>query len=455
VEAAVKKTFVRTYAAFAVLAVLGAYAYFVESKKPPKSETQKEKVFSLDKTKVKALTLAPSGSETVKLVKDGGAWRMTEPTVVAADSSAVESILSSLETLEMAQVAVEQATNLADFGLAEPKLKLTVEREGTAGSLELLLGGPTPDSGSLFAKTPDKPRVFTIASYLESSLNKKPFDLRDRDVLHVKRDAVRSLEVTGPEGSYALARNEKQEWSFTKPLATRAGRWSVDGLLGTLENLRMESVATEDAKDLKAYGLDKPGRTVILGLSDGSSRRLEIGSAAGEKKLHVREASKAMVAVIPDTLATDLAKGMNELRAKRILEFATYDVEGIDAEVEGTKRAYSRSTTKNKDGIDENKWKRTAPDAKDLETSKVEDALFKMGGIDATEFVDKPEAMSSYGLDKPALKVTLRSTGGKPPETVELGRAGGSAFARRTGDESLLKLDATKADELIKAFKEL
>ena len=84
-----------------------------------------------------------------------------------------------------------------------------------------------------------------MASFVESSFDKKPFDLRDRDLLHAPRGDVRTIEVRGPEGAYSLARTDAGEWAFTKPLATRAGRWKVDGLLGTLENLRMESVADE------------------------------------------------------------------------------------------------------------------------------------------------------------------------------------------------------------------
>ena len=72
--------FWKTYVALAVAAGLGAYIYFVESKKEDKPDTKpKEKVLSLDKTKVKELTLAGAGKEEVKLVKDGTAWRMTAP----------------------------------------------------------------------------------------------------------------------------------------------------------------------------------------------------------------------------------------------------------------------------------------------------------------------------------------------------------------------------------------
>jgi hypothetical protein len=156
-------------------------------------------------------------------------------------------------------------------------------REGSPDALRLQLGQKTPDGSAVYAKVPDKPRVFTIASYVESSLDKKAFDLRDRDLLHLKRDDVKTVEVAGGGTDFALAKDDKGEWAFTQPVRTRAGRWSVDGLLGSVEGLRMESVAAEDAKDFKPYGLDKPAWRVVLGLADGTSRTLEIGGSTGTR----------------------------------------------------------------------------------------------------------------------------------------------------------------------------
>src|SRR5262249_31709362 len=162
-------------------------------------------------------------------------WRMTAPTDVAADGAQVDSLLSSLETLQAEDVVAESPSSLGDYGLDKPKSIVTVTVEGVKDPLVLAVGEKTPDGGGLYARPPARPRVFTVASFVESALDKKPFDLRDRDLLHVKRDAVRSLEVTGPEGSYALARGAGGDWAFTQPLATQAGRWSVDALLGNLE----------------------------------------------------------------------------------------------------------------------------------------------------------------------------------------------------------------------------
>jgi Domain of unknown function (DUF4340) len=446
--------FWRTYVAVAVLAGLGAYIYFVESKREDKPEKNKEKVFKLEKAKVKELELQNAG-ESVRLVKEGNDWKLTAPTPAPADSGTVDSVLSSLESLEIDEEVTATPTSLKDFGLEQPKQTVKVVQDGAKEPLQLLVGDKLPDSSGVYAKLPTAARVFTLPSFGVSSLEKKPFDFRDRDLLHVKRDDVRTLEVSGPEGGYALIKDDKGEWAFTKPLQTKAGRWSVDGLVGTIEGLRMESVAAEDAKDPKPFGLDKPARTVTLVSKDGATKTLEIGKSAGEKKYNARLAGSGLVAVVPGAIVDDLAKGMKELRAKRLLEVATYETEGFDVEEGAVKKVYAKSKEKDKDGLETSKWKRTAPEAKDLETTKVEDALFKLGGVEVQDFVDAPKAPAAYGLDAPVMKVTLRAGAGKPESWVELGKKDADVYARRSGDTAVLKLDATKSDELLKAFKEI
>ena len=447
--------FRKTAVALVILAGLAGYAYFVDSKKPAKDGKPKEKVFSFERAKAKELRLLPAAADPIRLVKEASGWRLLAPNAAPADGEAVDALLSSLESLEIEAVVTDSPSVLADFGLEPAKLAVEWAIEGQKDPLKLLLGDSVPAGNGIYAKLPAAPRVFTLPAHLEGSFNKKPFDLRDRSVLHVKRDDVRSLEIGGPEGSYGLAKDDTGEWAFVAPLKTRAGRWSVDGLVGNLESLRMDEVAAEEAKDLKPFGLDKPVRTVSLGLGDGTSKRLEIGSSPKDKSYHARDAASRLVVVIPGALVDDLAKGMTELRAKRLYEVATYEVEGFEVEADGTKRLFAKSTSKDKDGVDVPKWKKTAPEAKDLDTNKVQDALFAIGGVEAQEFADSPKDLASYGLDKPALKVTLRFAGGKPAAWFEIGHKEGSYYARRLGDDAILKLDAGKAEGLVKSFKEL
>jgi hypothetical protein len=447
------KAFWKTYLTVIVLAGLGAYVYFVDAKKPAGSEKAKEKVFAVEKAKVKEIAFTKSEGETVRVVKEGEEWKLSAPAAAPADTAQIDGLLTSIESAEMSEVVIEQPASLATYGLDKPKMTVSVTAD--AAPLELQLGNKTPDESSVYAKHPAKSRVFTVPSYLEGTFDKKPFDLRDRSVLHVKRDAIKTLEITGPEGAYSLARTAKGDWAFTAPIQSTAGRWSVDGLLGNLETLQMDSIVAEEAKDLKPYGLDKPARTVVIGLQDGGAKRLEIGSAAGaaKDKFYARDASRNLVAEIPAALPTDLAKGMGELRAKRLLDVAAYEVSGIELVVDGQKRVLARSASKDASGTDNFKWKKTAPETKDIETNTVQDVLFQIGSVEVAEFIDTPAAPPTYGFDTPALKVTL-SQDGKPSTWFELARKDGTTFARREGDTSVLKLDA-KAAELVEAFKKL
>lgn len=473
-----KSPFGKTYLALGLLLALGVYYFLAEAGRPPVDDREKKpRVLTLDKSKVKEVEIAPKDGETIRLAKDAGSWRLTAPLSVAADGTEVEGLVSTLEGLEVESVVSQDGAGLANYGLEPPGLSVSIQQEGAGAPLRLLVGDEVPAASERYAKLATEPRVFTIPGHVGSALDKKPFDLRDRKALRVDRDDVRSIEVKGPEGDYALVKDDKglelvepalrllreaswanlpgssEDWVFTRPLATLAARWSVDGLLGSIESLRFESVAAEEAKDLKPFGLDKPARRVVLGLADGSTKTLEIGGSTSEKKHYARDATQTVVGVIPGALVDDLAKGMDGLRAKRLLELRVYDVVEFDVEAGGAKKSFARSGTA--EGPDGHQWKRTSPDPKELETRRVEDALFSLGGVDVTEFVDRPAGPEAYGLATPALKVTLRLGPGRGTASFELGRKDTAVHARRSGDAAVLKVDPAQADKVIKAFQEM
>jgi hypothetical protein len=449
------KQFWKTGVALLILVGLGLYIGKYEWGQEVDPDGPKETILAVEKDTVVAVSIESAGGEAIRLAKIDGSWRLTTPFDAPADGPAVDSILGSLETLEAEEVVVETTDDAAQFGLEPPARTVSVVLEGEDDPRRVEFGGTAPGGSAVYARTPSSPRIYTVASLVESSFDKKPFDLRDRDLLHVKRDDVRTLEVAGPEGDYALARTDAGDWVFTKPVATRAGRWSVDGLLGTLENLRFESVATEAADSLGPYGLDRPVRSVRIMLADGTSRTLEIGSPAGEAdegKFHARERDTSLVAVVSGAIVTDLEKGLGELRAKKLLEVATYDTVGFDVVSGGTTKTFAKSSVEDDEGLGQTRWTRTAPDEAELETTTVEDALFKMGGVEIQAFVDEPSDLQEYGLEAPVARVTVRA---KAVSWIELGRKGEEYFARRNADDAVLQLDPVKAAELIESLESL
>jgi hypothetical protein len=463
VAAAVMNSFGRTATAVVVAASLFGYIYFVESKREPKKEESsdatpvREKVFTgLDKLKVKVITLKKRDGDIVSAEKRGDAWTLVMPQETPADAGEVSTLLDALQNLETEDVVSEGASDLSAFGLDEPKVAVWLVVEGAPKPLEFELGDAVPAGSGLFARVPGKPRLFTVSSTLENTLNKSAFDLRNRNLLNVKKDAIQSVQsidkgktifkvVHGVPGD--------DDWKIEIPVATRAARWTVDSFLGLVENLRMEKIVTEAAtpKDLAQYGLAAAARRLVIGLGDGKSTVLEIGKKTDDGKYYAREGTSTLVATIAAALVDDLDKGFKNLRATRLLDVAAYEVIGFDVTAAGSNRMFSKTSTKDKDGAEQVTWKGVAP-AKDATQEKVTDALFAVGGLDAAEFIDQPKPAATYGLDVPALRVTIRFDGDKKEDWFEVSIKGEEAFARRRDDAAVLKLDKAKTEALIKSF---
>lgn len=459
-------SFGRTLLAAALAAGLFGYIYFVETKKdPPAAKTgddaaKREKVFTgLDRMKVKSLSLKKRGGEMIHAEKTGENWALLSPLETAADEAAISGILDALQNLETEDVVNESVTDFAAFGLTEPKVSVSVVAEGASKPFEVDLGDSVPASFGLFARVPGSPRVFTVSSTLENTLVKSAFDLRDRSLLAVKKDDIQWLEATSKgKVVFRLARGAEgaDEWKIEKPLATRAARWTVDSFLGLIENLRMDTIVTESAtpRDIAAFGLGASARRVVIGLPGDRTATLEIGKKTEDAKYHAREAASKLVATIPSALVDDLDKGLKNLRSARILDVAAYEVSGFDITAKGVTRSFTKSTTKGKDGIETSVWKSVTP-GKDAGQDKGSDALFAIGGLEASEFIDTPQALSFYGLEAAALRVTLRFDGGKKEDWFEVAVKDDAAYARRRDDTAVLKLDKAKTEALIKNFTEL
>ena len=459
-------SFGRTAAAVVIAAGLFGYIYLVESRKEPEksnaesSDVSHEKVFpGLDKLKVRSVTLKKRGGETVHVEKNAEGWALVSPQEGPADAGEIGTLLDALQSLETEEIVTESAADMAPFGLAEPKVAVSVVAEGAAKPFEFELGDAVPAGSGLFARIPGRPRLFTVSSTLENTLGKSAFDLRERALVNVKKDAIQSVEATDKgRRAFKLVHGAKGEddWRIEAPISTRAARWTVESFLGLVENLRMESIATEAAtpQDLAKYGLGPTARRLDLGLAESKSLTLEIGGKNSEGKYYAREASSKLVATINSGLVDDLDKGLANLRATRLLDVAAYEVSGFDVIFGGATRAFTKATTKGKDGVDLIEWKAAAP-FKSATQEKASDALFAVGGLDAAAFIDDPKALSTYGLDAPALRVVLRFDGGKKEDWFEVAVKGDEAFARRRDDGSVLKLDKAKTEALIKSFTTL
>ena len=118
-----------------VLAGLGAYIYFVDSKRPAASadgsSATKEKVFTVEADKINELRITYQGESSL-LKKAEGGWTMIEPTQIEADPPEAIGVATALTNIEIVRVVDENATDLEQFGLANPSITVAFKADGGA-----------------------------------------------------------------------------------------------------------------------------------------------------------------------------------------------------------------------------------------------------------------------------------------------------------------------------------
>ena len=179
-----------------VLIGLVAYIFFVDRKKPASDAAEaKAKAFTVDADQIDALDIKPATGDPSRAEKINGAWQLVAPEKVDADQAQLSNAVSSLASLEITRVVDDNPGDLSQFGLKPPKVDIGFRVKGQKDEKHLLIGEKTATGGDLYATTPDQKRVFLVASFLENTFNRTPFDLRDKAALKFDQTKVNDIEL--------------------------------------------------------------------------------------------------------------------------------------------------------------------------------------------------------------------------------------------------------------------
>jgi hypothetical protein len=431
--------FVSTAALVVVLAGLVGYIYYLD-RDTPAAESAREKPFAAVKADDIEEVQIAAADGTTRLKKSGTTWSIVEPVQADADAGELSSITSNLASLEISRVVDEKPADLKGFGLEPARVDVRFKVKGQTAEHRVLVGDKTPTGGDIYAKLPDSPRVFLVASHLESSFNKSTFALRDKAVLKVDRQKIDGLELTAGSTQLAFAKSG-ENWSIVKPIAARADYAAVEGAIERLTSAQMQALADDQNAPPRQFGFDAP--TATMTIKTGSSNATLTLGKTENAVVFAKDASRPLVFTVAPTLRTDVVKELVEFRRKDLFDFRSFTASRVEFTRGGATQAFDRS--KDKDGKDV--WKDAA--GKTLDATKVEDLLAKVSGLRAASF----ETAAHASLKSPVLTVTATFDKGK--DAVTFGRDGMDAYASRPDEPGSAKLEAAPLDEALKALDAL
>ncbi len=434
-----------------VLAGLGGYIYFVDSKQPAArpegSPASIGKVFTVEADKINELRISYQ-ADSALLKKDNAGWKLFEPVQVDADPPEAIGVTTALSNVEIVRVITETPSDLAQFGLANPNIIVAFKTEsGEAGTLKL--GNKNATQGEIYAMKNDEKRVFLVAAFQESSFTRTPFDLRDKKILKFDRDKADSLVLTRGSNSMELTRTGS-DWKVVKPVPSRSDFASVEGFITRLSSANMSRLIEGGDKELAKYGLDKPSMTVTVG--GGTDKTvLEVGSTEGDA-MYARDPARSLVFTVDTTLQTDLNKNFDDYRKKEVFEFRPFYLDKLRAVLDapGGPKTYEFEKQKPATPSDPESWRvtRVGGASHVVDQATMDDLLNKLVAIRAESFV---ASAAKTGIDKPALIVSASFDAGKF-ERVRFGQGGDDAFALRDGETGIAKVNIASLAVALRAF---
>jgi hypothetical protein len=411
-----------------VFAALAGVLYWSDHHKPSAEAAKPDadaapSILKLDENSVTGLELKKKDAPPVLLTKSGSDWKITEPRPLAADQTTVSSLLSTVSSLNSDRLVEDKGANLERYGLASPAFELDVTEKDNK-TQRLLLGDDTPAGGGVYAALAGDPRVFTLAEYHKTALDKSLNDLRDKRLLTVTPDKVSRLEISGKQGDIEFGHN-KDEWQILKPKPMRADTLAVSELVSKLTDARMDLSGAATESD-SAFAKDAPFATVKL-TDESSTQQLQIRKA---KDVYYARSSQVEGAYkLDSSVADSLNKKVDDFRNKKLFDFGYSDPNKL--EVHSGAKTYSILRG------GEDWW----DNGKKLDGDSVRSLISTLRELSAEKFVDS-------GFTTPEIEATVTSDDGKRVESVTISKSGSNYIAKRDGDSTLYQLATQSGDEL-------
>ncbi len=378
-------------------------------------ELREKRVVAFQRTELKCLKVA-SEKGTVALEKEDTKWKLTQPIQARARESEVNTMITALTSLRVEEFREEAPTDLARYGLDNPRMTAELTLGDDRAVKKVLLGKPAGFEGDrIYAKRAEKPQVYVVGSKVFDDLSKDVEKLRDRKIFDFKRYQVKEISIERPGAeTIALKMGEASKWRIASPIEARADGGQVSKLLTNIADLEAKDFLAGGEGTEVERGFASPHATITLSKDEGEVvARLILGKEnRKERTLFARSDLDGTDYRVSAELADLLPKEAKELRDGKVLDFARYKVKVIDI-AQGEENIVLEKG-------EQGKWEMAEPEEAAASRTKVDDLLSGLNKLEAKEFIKADEtSYPLYGLVKPNVMVTL-STEDREEELARL-----------------------------------
>ena len=413
------KVFLRSAAAALVFVALLVYVFTAERGRV----AEKEEIFGLNVEDATSLQIVGGDKELV-LEKREGTWYVSKPYTGLANESNAEERIRAIAELKPVGTREDADLESDDFGLKEPRVTATL-RYGQGDEVKVSIGKDLPVGAETYAKIEGRRELYIIPSSVLTALKKTAEGLREKKLVQVNKDEVRSLKLSHGETEVKVENRreeDKDRWFITAPITARADEFQVEQAINEVTGLEAEAFVQEVGEASK-YGLDKPSLRVELVDKDGKKSGITIGAECKEpmetsetELVFARADGRTEVMVLKAATAAELRKKPLDLRDKSLVELTKNDITYVRVQ---SKKRLSFALKRLPDG-----WHLDRPIKGMATPAKADDILWDIVQLEARDYIEeKPEDLKQYGLAIPDTIIEVHTLGSDEVFKIKIGYA--------------------------------
>ena len=245
--------------------------------KQPKDVRDKT-ILTFSDTDVQKIELHGDGKDIV-LAHTDDTWKLEQPGPYAADAARVHTFLSTLRSMRAVDFPADQPTDLHQYGLDTPRLKVAVVVGKDNAQKQVLLGSEN-DKKEVYVQTNAQPTVYTVSDWVFRDLNKDPAEFRDKTVLAFDRDKIIAVDVTRSDGSTTkLVRGDDKQWRVDGAGDAKSSATAISQYISDLHDLKGYELLADQPTDLAPFGLDHPAlKLAVIGEDHKPAGTVWLGS---------------------------------------------------------------------------------------------------------------------------------------------------------------------------------
>ena len=270
-----------------------------------------KQVLTFQDDDVKKVEITAAGTPAVTITrKDKDAFTI-DPGDYPADPTEVRSYLSTLRSTRATDFPDDAPADLGKYGLASPKLTVTVYTGKDGAEQQALLIGNASAEGTtklVYAKRSGGPTVYSLGEWTQKNLAKTAGALRDKTVLGFDAARVGKTVLTRKDGTaVTMVRGANGDWQLEGPDASKAKPATIERFVDDVHDLRGADVVADGTIDLAAWNLTAPD--LRIDLTDKESKPVgSVLAARKDGKYYVARDGGTTVFEVRDYMFTRLDK---------------------------------------------------------------------------------------------------------------------------------------------------